>query len=495
MEKSWRNSYLKSVTWVRELQKYDRAQIADLFGLDESCWDYEVLLTRLQKEGILRLVSSTETEDVEECDTSLDGVFYAFTYVGLYCYHGHLVCSLPKYVTNTEFEIQETLRYQEQSPSEWLKMLTQILQVLRVYERKKVEKNLVCLDASDDSQSYLSILITILEDYVEYGAYRVDEHVLIEIGYGRIMWTNTINTCTPCVKANKPVYVDVISRHLVDDEDYFITRLHRVIVKECYDQLSRYGVLQLLELPDVDYVEENVEELGDLPFLSYCVEQEMCNQFDSRRRYVLQLLTAYLASRNFESAVDTVSYTFGSNCFYLVWEDVCRSTLGRDEKDKFSIVPPIWSLDEGKKATPQPLKLDMLFIEEGKAYVMDAKYYLPRCPMENQDRVIHLPGVEDITKQFLYKQAIMNKEALRANDSPPMLTRAYNAFLMPQPTEKEEGEHVQHYASVTMPLFANERIDTYRLVPAVLYDAYIKGIECREVRDALRRSLELNQRY
>lgn len=488
MEKSWQNSYLKSVTWVRELQRYNRTQVAEMFGLDERCWDYENLLNTLQKTGILRAeMTSEEYGELKENDS------YVFTYVGLYCHLGHLVCSLPKYVIGTELETHGPLKFQEQAPFEWTKILSQILKVIRVYENKKIEKNFVCQKDSDVSRSYLSLLVTILEDYAEYGAYRVEEHVLRENGSGRIMWNNTINTCTPYINESAPVYVNVISRHLVDDGDYFITRLHRVIVKECYNQLSRFGVMQLLELPEVDSIEENVEELGDLSYLSYCVELELCSQFDSRRRHILRLLAAYLESRCFETSDDFVSYTFGSNCFNLVWEDVCRCTLGRDEKDKFSIAPPIWSLDEKKKACPQPLKLDMLFIDDGKAYVMDAKYYLPHSGNENRDRVVGLPGVEDITKQFLYKQAIMNKKALRADASPLIPTRAYNAFLMPLPTESDDVELVQHYASVTMPLFDNERIDAYRLVPAVLYDAYIHGVECGEVRDALRLSLEMNQ--
>lgn len=413
----------------------------------------ESFLLKLQQANILR-VKLADSEDAP-----LGNGEYAFSYVGMLCHRGHLVYVLPKYVTSD-------------ASSEAMKPLfAQLLRVIHTYKTKH-EYELQSAHSEQHSDSYLARLVTLLADYAENGEYRDDEQVTSLNSPGRIMWNLTINATTPFMQDGEPVYVDTYNRHLVDAEDHFITRLHRVVVKECCHILQKFGLVELLNLPMVDAMEEDAEELGEPQYLLHRVESELGCQFDSRRRHILHLLRDYLQNRHYNSPSPDDTYTYGSSSFHAVWEDVCRSTLGEDVQKKFTIKPPEWKLDSKDTGPDQSLQLDMLFLDDmGRAYVMDAKYYVP---YKVSGSVRGLPGVGDVTKQFLYRQAVMSPKALKVKvDTLP--ETAYNAFLMPQEFPSSQSEPVQHYASVAMGLFDGSRIDTFRLAPEPLYDAYLRG--------------------
>ncbi len=483
---------LSSVTWVRELEAYSREAVLDIFGLSGAeQGEAAAFLATLMEKRILkkRTAAGEGAEAPEERLTGSDD--YAFSYVGLYCYRGHLLYSLPKY--EHRYNLQEPERQTAESSPDVRRMeaFSQLMRVIRRYETR-IREGLANEQQEQRTDCYLAQLVSMVTDYAEYGEYRDDEQRIALNEQGRILWNRTINSTTPFMQDDEPVYIDVYTSRLVDAEEHFITRLHRVVVKECCRQLQVFGLVELLDLPMVDAIEEDAEALGDTEYLLHCVENELGCQFDSRRRHILYRLKSYL-ERNTQRDNDAPEdYFFGCTSFHCVWEDVCACTLGEDVKELYSIKPPVWLLDGAGEQAAANLRPDMVFVDGETAYVLDAKYYMPEKIAKGG--IAGLPGVGDVTKQFLYRQAIMNRDALKADDNLSIPTKAYNAFLMPLPTEKDVVEPVQHYASVTMPLFAEERIDTYRLVPTVLYAAYINGVESGEVRNALRDSLEKNQK-
>lgn len=448
--------HLQSVTWVRERQAYSATDVKSMLGVSD-----ESVLLKLQQANILRV----KTADAEE--EPLGNGEYAFSYVGLLCHRGHLVYVLPKYVTS------------DAASGPMKPLLAQVLRVIHTYKTKH-EHELQSAHSEQHSDSYLARLVTLLADYAENGEYRDDELVTSLNSPGRIMWNLTINATTPFMQDGEPVYVDTYNRRLVDAEDHFITRLHRVVVKECCHILQQFGLVELLNLPMVDAIEEDAETLGEPQYLLHRVESELGSQFDSRRRHILHLLRDYLQNRHYNSPSPDDTYTYGSSSFHAVWEDVCRSTLGDDVREAFAIKPPVWTLDSKDTGPVQSLQLDMLFLDDNgeTAYVMDAKYYVPYIV---DGSVRCLPGVGDVTKQFLYRQAVMSQKALTVHDAHTgngkrtLPTTAYNAFLMPQEFPSSQSEPVQHYAYVAMGLFDGSRIDTFRLAPEPLYDAYLRG--------------------
>lgn len=487
---------LRSITWVRELEAYSREAVLGIFGLTGATQEErDAFLLQLLRKRILKARGGPragEEEDPLEHFTG-DGD-YAFSYVGLYCYKGHLVYSLPKY--ERQYNLTKPERQTPENPPESGRMETfsLLMRVIRRYEsRTKTKEALENVQQDLRSDCYLAQLVSMVTDYAEHGEYRDDEQRIALNEPGRILWNRTINCTTPFIQDGEPVYLDTYTSRLVDAEDHFITRLHRVVVKECCRQLQVFGLVELLELPMIEAIEENVEELGDTEYLLHCVENELGCQFDSRRRHILHRLKAYLEGEMQRDDDAPEDYFFGSTSFHCVWEAVCACTLGMDVKERYTIKPPEWHFAGAKDQESSNLRPDMIFIDAKTAYLMDAKYYLPE--KKDGNKVYGLPSVGDVTKQFLYRKAIMDKDALEPDVLRPVEKpdKVYNAFLMPAESSARAVE-VEHYASVTMALFAESRIDTFLLSTGFLYRAYVSSAQCAKSRDLLREKLKDCQR-
>ena len=482
---------LRSITWVKELEAYSREAVLEIFGLrkSEPVAAAQFLDSLMAKRILKKTSASEETEEEDPLERFTGSGEYAFTYVGLYCYRGHLVYSLPKY--------ERRYNVLQSADAGGMEQFALLMKVIRRYE-SRTRDGLDNEQQEQNTDTYLAQLVSMVTDYAEHGEYRDDERRIALNEQGSILWNRTINCTTPFMQDDDPVYLDAYTSRFVDAEDHFITRLHRVVVKECCRQLQVFGLVELLDLPMVDTIEEDVEELGDTEYLLHRVENELGCQFDSRRRQILHRLKAYLECEMQRDDDAPDDYFFGCTSFHCVWEDVCACTLGNDVKHRFSIIPPKWNIDNVGTQETANLRPDMVFVDGETAYVLDAKYYLPELKnsvgKNGEDRAYGLPGVGDVTKQFLYRQAIMNRDALKADDKRLIPTKAYNAFLMPQDTSLPSYAEVMHYASVTMPLFGEgNRIDTYRLAVEPLYKAYAAGSKSSGIADALCRMLRESQ--
>lgn len=179
---------------------------------------------------------------------------------------------------------------------------------------------------------------------------------------------------------------------------------------------------------------------------------------------------------------------FGSSSFHCVWEEVCREVLGKDGRNLLEIAPPSWEGAENAgwhqwKGPQKSLEPDIIIKRQNEYWLFDAKYYLPFI---RNDKVARLPGVGDITKQFLYQQALQGRET---DSNLPI----YNAFLMPLPDteganrEQATPPNIHLFSRVSMPLFNKlGYIYTYRVQPSSLYEAYL----CPEKRQALQDEME-----
>lgn len=474
---------LRSITWVREREAYSRDDVLAIFGLAEAeQGEAAEFLALLMNKRILKKNTAAIGEEEDPLERLTGSGDYAFSYVGLYCYKGCLVYSLPKY--ERQYNLTKPERQTPETKPEPGRMaaFSLLMRVIRRYNASKISEALENVLQEQNSDCYLAQLVSMVTDYAEHGEYRDDEQRIALNEQGRILWNRTINCTTPFMQDDEPVYLDTYTSRLVDAEDHFITRLHRVVVKECCRQLQVFGLVDLLELPMVDAIEEDAEELGDTEYLLHCVENELGCQFDSRRRHILHRLKAYLEGEMQRVDDAPEDYFFGCTSFHCVWEKVCACTLGMDVKEHYRIKPPEWHLDGSGEATASKLKPDMIFIDDTTAYLMDAKYYLPE--KKDGNKVYGLPGVGDVTKQFLYRKAIKDAAALEPDTARTKLDRkcVYNAFLMPQDTSLENPGEVEHYAHVTMPLFGKgNRIDTYRLAVTPLYSAYVVGSMNQEV--------------
>ncbi len=466
---------LYSTTWVRERVTYTRDAIAGIFGLPPSAQEEaDKIMGDLVYKGILKKCSKTgEQQSGVEQNNPLELFIgkgdYAFSYVGIYCYKGHLVYALPKYEQQHELHTPEPLQGSTTDTAR-LEALAQLMQVIHRYESQNTE-NLDNLQQENENEHYLAQLVSLVTDYVENGEYRDDEQRDALNENGRILWDRTINSIQPHIQKGRPVYTDMYTRRLVDAEDHFISKLHRVIVKECERQLEIFGLLELLELPVVETIEDDVEELGETEYLIHCIDNELGCQFDSRRVHVLKSMKAYLENRRQRDDEAQEEYYFGSSSFHTVWEEACREVFGKDERKDHQIAPPTWKFMANKalQGPADSLEPDIIIKRPDAYWLFDAKYYLPRI---SGNSVSGLPGVSDVTKQFLYQQALQKQEGAAI---PPI----HNAFLIPLPSNSSEqvqapASPITLFAQVSMPLFSTlPDINTFFIHPQSLYNAYL----------------------
>lgn len=399
-------------------------------------------------------------------ETNTSGQF-AFSYVGVIQYGSKLVYCLPKYWSGANL----SGKVAKPGNAEW-SHFAQVIKVIAKY-RKSVDEQ------AEDAQGnkgdgLLGLMVQLVMDYAENGAYRDDEQVVQLNGNGKILWQKSINRLLPFLQDERdPVHVDLYHRTTLADEDNYFSRLHRFVVKECCLKLQECGMLELLELPMVNDTEEELDVFGDSSFIEYRLEKELAQQFDSRRRFILQKLLEYLGATEHLDDSDQL-FLFGTTSFEHVWEEVCRAALGQDcheqaeWKAPFDITKPQWKLDE-TSYFGNPHRLDMLFWNEkaGRLELYDAKYYVPD-KKPNEANYSGLPGIEDVSKQYLYQLTL---EILCINRF-----FVHNALLLPAPLGATPGR----WGSVSMKIMADlglGDIDVYRLAPNRLYQLYLDGTQ------------------
>ena len=156
-------------------------------------------------------------------------------------------------------------------------------------------------------------------------------------------------------------------------------------------------------------------------------------QFNTRKQLLLKTLYAYIANSSALDDLDCFSM-FGTNSFNLVWEAVCAEVMDnqlqkpiggiklpvplspkyqeqRRKKLIELIDKPQWrgvSVNGAFcKEAPDTLIPDLISIvntgEEYQFIIFDAKYY--NIQLEESKKLRGQPGIESITKQYLYQLA------------------------------------------------------------------------------------------
>lgn len=468
------------ITVVRELEPYSQGELRQFFGEAESWPELEKRLDRLH---VLRRRSSYRTEELAESEFSEhehDEKAYSLSFVGVYVWKNRVIYALPKYARQAlGYERYRTLKNAE-GQQELLKQLSTIMKVLRRYNKSRIKESLnaLSLPAKDD---YLALMVHIVSDYAHYGLYRDDIREERINGRGRIMWQKTIQSTRPYIQKNRPCYMAPVLRHTVEDRDNFFTRLHLYIVDKCRQVLESTGLTKLLSLPQLDEESLPDQDMGDTHYLKNRIYGELNAQFDSRRRHLLQLMLKYLNSNSARKNNLSDELVFGNTSFQLVWEEICREVLGHDDRKILEIKPPGWEIHTQTgwtscQSSKKSLEPDIIIKHPDSYWLFDAKYYLPSI---QNNAVSKLPGVGDITKQFLYQQALL----MQLHTELPV----HNAFLMPTPDDEiVGGETITPFARVEMLLFEElKHIYTYRIHPTPLYEAYLHPDKRAQVQVAM----------
>lgn len=175
------------------------------------------MLKAVKASDLQKDLSELQEEDIEIADVEVgENVYlYVFTFVGVIVVAGRALKCYPKYLLSKENPTEE---------------LQQILKVLEKYNSK--EQIVRMFNDSSESQSFnlLAVLLFLLQDYFENGAYTNTEDIIESNGSGEILWERTINETFTLLSNNRPYYTDLQTKRRVSDEFDYFKRLHECVV-------------------------------------------------------------------------------------------------------------------------------------------------------------------------------------------------------------------------------------------------------------------------
>ena len=467
--------------FVREQKRYTQKELCQILKCSE---EYVVSLIRKLKEfGVLKAVKSSYVqknmadlleEDIEVVDVEVgeNEYLYVFTFVGVIVAVGRVLKCYPKYLLNVKEPADE---------------LRKVIKVLEKYNSK--EQIVRMFNDSSESSSFnlLAVLLFLLQDYFENGVYTNTEDIIECNGSGEILWDKTINETFTLLSENRPYYTELQTRKRVtNDFDYF-KRLHECVVTMASKELQDAELLNLFEMSGIDLTDEELEDFGDKEYILYRIENELNTQFNTRKQLVLKTMYAYIDRRGSLYDTDCLSL-FGTNSFNLVWEKVCADIMdnqldvalgalklpvplkdGYNRRQKLIelIEKPLWTLT-GKcaKDTVIPDLISICKVSGQYQFIIfDAKYY--NAHLEKGIAPTDQPGIESVTKQYLYQLAY--QKFIDEHE----FASVKNCFLLP--TENSEIEDKGEVRMQMLSSLGLQDVKT-RLIPATMaYDLYLSG--------------------
>jgi hypothetical protein len=468
--------------FLREQKRYTQDDLVGAFHCSEE--RTVRILKRLKEYGVLKAVKATDSqrdltdlvdEDIEIADVEVgeNEYLYVFTFVGVITIDGRVLKCYPKYLLNST------------EPKNELK------QVLKVLEKYNSREQIIRMynDASDSSAfNMLAVMLFLLQDYFEYGAYTNTQDIIESNGSGDILWDKTINETFTLLSKNRPYYPELLTIKRTNDEFDYFKRLHECVLTRCTEELRDADLLDLFDILGVDLSDETLDDFGDKDYILDRITKELNVQFNTRKQLLLKTLYAYIANSRALDDLDCFSM-FGTNSFNLVWEKVCAEVLDnqlqkpigsislpvalseryRDIRTKKLIElidKPEWSSVSEAGVPFTHLAEDTLIPDIISVYqkdgvftfvIFDAKYY--NIQLERSKKLRGQPGIESVTKQYLYQLAY------KSFVEDHQIQRVRNCFLMPS-----AGETVVDKGTVSLKMLKSLGLQDIklRLLPAAL---------------------------
>ena len=275
-----------------------------------------------------------------------------------------------------------------------------ILKLIAKQENRDIEKQ--------KKQNMFPILIAekIIQNFLQYGLYKEKEEVVDLHSKGKINWKKTINYKQPFLN-NKIIYANIFRKHT----NYFIEGQVQEIQKWCLSYISKVvGIFFSFRYPNVNL------NYGKKQMISI-LENALSQTNQDEQLETLKLLKDFIKQVNFLE-VEENHTGIKSHRFEYVWQDLI-DTIGIEDKYKYLPQAQYYNLeDKPFNYSVKPLLPDTIVEgQNGKIYVLDAKYY----------RIGHLPDQYNIFKQVRYgeyvnivsgRKDIINAFVLPANLGP-----------------------------------------------------------------------------
>lgn len=476
--------------FLREQKRYTQEDLVKEFHCSEEKTVH--ILKRLKEYGVLKAVKANDIqkdltdlvdEDIEIADVEIgeNEYLYVFTFVGVITIEGRVLKCYPKYLLDATAPKAE---------------LKQVLKVLEKYNSK--EQIIRMYNDTSDSSAFnmLAVMLFLLQDYFEYGAYTNTQDIIEFNGSGEILWDKTINETFTLLSNNRPYYPELLTMKRVNDDFDFFKCLHECILTRCTEELRDADLLDLFDIVGVNISDEQIEDFGNKEYVLDRIIKELNVQFNTRKQLLLKTLYAYIANSSALDDLDCFSM-FGTNSFNLVWEKVCAEVMDNQLQKPIGGLPlpvpladqyrnirymklidligkPQWSgtAPGGEpflKQAEDTLIPDLISIVNVDGtyqfIIFDAKYY--NIQLEHNKKLRGQPGVESITKQYLYQLAY--QPFVTAHQ----IQTVRNCFLMPT-----TGAEVITKGAVSLAMLAALGLQDIqvRLLPAeVMYRHYLEN--------------------
>lgn len=378
--------------------------------------DFDEILNKLQITKVLihrspkpQLDDLNTSENITN-NTRFDDDF-TFEFVGLINIGNYCLIVYPKYIKNLD---NDDLNEK--------KKIKQILQVID--KSQSINGTYIDLNGKVHS-NMLPLMIKILSDYINNGLYWKNQSIVEENGEGEILWEQTINQNTAYIIKNQPYYLNFFTNNQKYNEEDIIRRIHAAVITEICRKLR--GILDIFDLTESILTTEVISDFGDKEYIEYLLGKEINNQFVTLKISILNDILQYIMeSHKISNASHPLFY--GTTSFNLVWEKVCKVIYHddlsknindlqlrlKDESEEIDyegvrtlkdiVEKPVWSQNGLNVQATKTLELDVLRVNhsEKSFEIYDSKYYQIEI---TDNKISKQPGIEDITKQYLYQLA------------------------------------------------------------------------------------------
>ena len=436
---------------LKELKLYTKQQLYNEYHIDEC----DLILLE-QK----RIIKYTERNEIQ------------FIFVGMLLINNIPMFVIPKYVVNDD-EGQQLI------------IIKSIIRLMNSFsEREKLDSDEIeylSLEKESLEENIIPIMCYLLDDYLDNGIY-MNEIEATEInGDGDINWERTIEEIDPVVINKQWLYSDFITYRNVLNENNYITKLHGTIINDCLKFFDDKQLNMIFDYSYISNVDNSFEEFDDYNNVCNEIDKEITIQFNDRKRRILQAMKLYIEKKCGTGEASLSLY--GTRNFKWIWEVVCgyvfeNEFIKQGKNSKYSIYKiesPKWLIDnrydfqcgynndiENKKNRLTPDILNVYKLKEKNVLlILDAKYYFVR--VDSNGNIIGNPGIDDITKQYLYHTAL--KKYISENN----IGKVINAFLFPG----EKETYVQGKVSLGfMEQFSDTNINLIKLNVVQIINLY-----------------------
>lgn len=374
---------------------------------------------------------------------------YAFDFVGIIIIDRYCFLVYPKYWNNIYKQTNKVEKF------------NRVLEVIDKYN-KSIKFNLGNINNSINTDR-LSISVSILKEYLSKGLYSNEESLIELNGDGQILWEKTIEDNIAYIQHETPIYLDLYTKTKQVSEKDIIRKLHAAIISEIYEEI--HSLLSYIGLNfNFQLTNEKTEDFGPENYLLYLIDNELSQQFISDKQEILHNMKNYIKEQH--NKYTETFQVYGTTSFHFVWEEVCSIVYDNDLDKSMDVLNLHKTIDWENKTKPKnitqnwgdlklkdfvekpswvqnnkiafsnrTLTLDVLAIDQKSKifHIFDAKYYLIDFDYNNSGElsISGQPGVEDITKQYLYQLAY--KDLAKNNNY-----SFSNSFIVPKDNLTEE---------------------------------------------------------